>query len=230
MDWASSEIVEVLSFLLPGFVAAAVFFSLTSHPKPNEFERIVIALIFTIFVQSFIWIARITLHWIGDTYWSVGAWSNDAELPASVGIAILFGLIAVRAANKDLIHRHLRKAGFTKENSYPSEWYSAFSRNRSSYVVLHLKGERRLYGWPEEWPSRPDKGHFLVAEGEWLVEDGRIPAEGVTTILIPSTEVEMVEFLEAIPASAENRDAHYGESTSSTPVEAATDNFGEERR
>ena len=29
MSWASGEIVSVLVFLLPGFVAAAVFYSLT---------------------------------------------------------------------------------------------------------------------------------------------------------------------------------------------------------
>ena len=40
MSWASSEIVAVLTFLLPGFVATAVFFSLTSHPRPNEFGQV----------------------------------------------------------------------------------------------------------------------------------------------------------------------------------------------
>ena len=33
MNWASGEIVGVLSFLLPGFVAAAIFYSLTSYPN-----------------------------------------------------------------------------------------------------------------------------------------------------------------------------------------------------
>ena len=46
MSWASSEVVSVLTFLLPGFVAAAVFYSLTSHPKPGAFDRIVQALVF----------------------------------------------------------------------------------------------------------------------------------------------------------------------------------------
>lgn len=35
MTWASGEAVGVLAFLLPGFVAAAVFYSLTSYPKPG---------------------------------------------------------------------------------------------------------------------------------------------------------------------------------------------------
>ena len=50
--WSSSEAVAVLTFLLPGFVAAAVFYSLTSHPRPNNFGSVVQALMFTIVVQG----------------------------------------------------------------------------------------------------------------------------------------------------------------------------------
>ena len=52
VDWASSEIVGVLTFLLPGFVAAGIFYSLTSHPKPSAFDRTVLALIFTVVGQT----------------------------------------------------------------------------------------------------------------------------------------------------------------------------------
>ena len=74
-----------------------------------------------------------------------------------------------------------------------------------SFTVLHLKGERRLYGWPTEWPSRPDEGHFLIEEGEWLDDDGeRRPAEGVAGMVVPASEVEMVEFLsQATPTKSE---------------------------
>ena len=48
MIWATNEVVSVLVFLLPGLVASAIFYSLTSHPKPNEFGQVAQALIFTI--------------------------------------------------------------------------------------------------------------------------------------------------------------------------------------
>ena len=38
MDWANNTI-EVLYFLVPGFIAAAVYYGLTSAAKPNTFER-----------------------------------------------------------------------------------------------------------------------------------------------------------------------------------------------
>ena len=52
MSWANSEVVSILVFLLPGFVAAAVFYSLTSYPKPNEFGQVIQALVFTMVGQS----------------------------------------------------------------------------------------------------------------------------------------------------------------------------------
>ena len=48
MSWAFGDIVGVLTFLLPGFVAASIFYSLTSYPKPSPFDRVVQALIFTV--------------------------------------------------------------------------------------------------------------------------------------------------------------------------------------
>ena len=191
MSWASSEAVTILSFLLPGLVAVAVFHMFTSHPKPSEFERVVQALIFTILVQA---VAELAL-WIGRLQGQEALWGEGSEILVSVGIALILGLIAVYFSNTDTLHRFVRFLRLTRETSYPSEWYSAFHHNSDCYVVLHLQGQRRLYGWPEEWPSRPGQGHFRVAQGEWLVGDERIPATGVVAIVVPAREVDMVEFL-----------------------------------
>ena len=191
MSWASSEAVAVLSFLLPGFVSVAIFHMFTSHPKPGEFERVVQALIFTILVRA---IAEMTL-WAGRLFGRETLWADETEIVVSVGIALILGLITVSFSNTDTLHRLARFLRLTRETSYSSEWYSAFHHNPDCYVVLHLQGQRRLYGWPEEWPSRPDQGHFRIAQGEWLVGDERIPAEGVVSIVVPAREVDMVEFL-----------------------------------
>ena len=89
---------------------------------------------------------------------------------------------------------------------------------RSFSVVLHLNGERRLYGWPEEWPSRPEEGHFRIAEGECLIDDRRVPATGVSALLIPAGEVEMVEFLK-MEFQSEPQKARHGKTTNATTIE-----------
>ena len=191
MGLASSETVSILMFLLPGFVAAAVFYWLTSHPRPGAFERIVQALIFTVLVQAMVKMFFIVVESIGWTF----SWNEAWRLVFSTLVAIGLGFLSVYFLNKDILHRYLRCIGITRENSYPSQWYSAFDRHADCYLILHLKGERRLYGWPTEWPSRPDEGHFLIEEVEWLHGDERTPAEGVVGMLVPVSEVVMVEFL-----------------------------------
>ena len=146
MSWASSEAVAVLSFLLPGFVAVAIFHMFTPHPKPSEFERIVQALIFTILVQA---VAEFML-WIGWQLRHEILWGDATGIVVSVGIALVLGTVAVFFSNTDALHRFVRFLRLTKETSYSSEWYSAFHHNPDCYVVLHLQGQRRLYGWPEE--------------------------------------------------------------------------------
>ncbi len=206
MTWLSGELVGLLTFLLPGFVAVAIFHSLTSHPKPSAFDRVIQALIFTVIVQSVIpWLL---LLFNGDSG-GYANWGEDLKLGVSVSGAVILGLIATYVFNNDSLHKVLRWLRVTKETSYSSEWYRAFSKFDGSYVILNLASKRRLYGWPEEWPSAPDSGHFSIAEPEWLAEDEnghkekkenghkekKMTDQHVSAILIPVTEVEMVEFV-----------------------------------
>lgn len=198
MEWlSSSETIEILVFFLPGFVAVIVFYSFTSHPKPNIFEQIIQSLLFTITVSTILWFFKA----------QIVSWNENITLLLSIAIAGLLGIIAVYLINEDILHRLLRKFKVTKETSYPSEWYSAFSRLSDCYVVLHMNGGRRLYGWPSEWPSNPSEGHFLIQDGEWLLENNeREPITGVVAILIPASEVEMVEFLPQVSAKGQRND------------------------
>ena len=126
MSWASSEVVSVLTFLLPGFVAAAVFYSLTSHPKPSAFDRVVQALIFTVVGQAIMAL----FFALGSSAKTDMQWLRNWEPALSVLIAVVLGLVASYASNRDTVHRILRHLGVTKETSYSSEWYSASAASR----------------------------------------------------------------------------------------------------
>lgn len=75
----SSELLELLRQLLPGFLTAWVFHALTAYPKQSQFERVIQALIFTLLVKvlsdSF---KEITIY-IGSFY-KVFEWSTGKEL------------------------------------------------------------------------------------------------------------------------------------------------------
>ncbi len=51
---AASYVITILQYLLPGFIAAWVFYALTSYPKRSQFEQVIQALIFTMVVQSLV--------------------------------------------------------------------------------------------------------------------------------------------------------------------------------
>ncbi len=178
-----SELIDILIYLLPGLIAAATFYALTSHPKPGTFERVVQALIFTV-------LAQITADQL-----PIRDQPQNWHTIASVCSAVLLALLATYFSNNDILHGLLRKLAVTKETAHPSEWYSAFARKDPRYVVLHLKDRRRIYGWPEEWPGQPDRGHFRIAEPEWLDSKKSVGEHTVEWILIPAEEVRMVEFL-----------------------------------
>ena len=208
-EWSSATI-ALLTFLLPGFLSAAVYFSLTSVPKPPAFERVIQALIFTTIV-----------HAIGALCGLSGiiqdlAQPNSIEFSATVGIALLLGALTAVAVNTDALHTILRHCRITRETAYPTEWYAAFAEHPNSYVVLHMTRDRRLYGWPSVWPSRPDEGHFIILNPEWLTRDDKRHEAG-ETIAVPITDVELVEFVR----SAKTEHSRDGDEADTPPAAAS---------
>jgi hypothetical protein len=188
------DALTVIYQLLPGFLAAWIFYAFTAHSKAGPFERIVEALILTAIIKVLV-IALSQLFFLLGHAVSLGFWTEDSALVVSLVIAVALGLLLARYAHTNKLHEKLCYWGFSCRTSYPSEWFSAFRRQRT-WVVLHLKDQRRLYGWPQEWPDHPDVGHFIIDQPEWLLEDGRsAPVHQVRNILVPATEVQMVEFM-----------------------------------
>jgi len=194
MERVVPEAISLLQFLLPGFLAAWVFYAFTSYRKPSEFERIVQALIFTLLVKAGLTCVRGMLIFAGHRF-TIGRWTSDVELLWSISIGFLLGILFSYLANTDHFHSLVRYLGITRETSFPSEWFGAFLKN-VTYVVLQLKDERRIYGWPMNWPSTPNIGYFTLREASWLDGENQIPIKGVSSVLINSEDVRWVEFME----------------------------------
>lgn len=214
MEGISKDIVGIIFQLLPGFIVAWILYGLTAHLKPSSFERIVQALIFTVLVRAMLMVLKMITIVIGNKYYIFGVWNNEVEFVWSIILAIITGLFMSWCINNDFplylfrkdgegkchfcfkwLHKILSKIKLTDKTLHPSEWYTAFNSD-PRYIVLHLAGERRLYCWPRQYPDDPQKGHFLVEEAAWLLDDGSsAPLYSVKQVLIPSSEVERIEFL-----------------------------------
>lgn len=194
MDSISKDVITILQYLLPGLLAAWIFYGFTSYPKPPQFERVIEALIFTLIIQSVVFFEKVAVLKVG-VLWNVGNWNEHSEIICSTVSAIFLGALFSYYANNDKFHKLIRHIGISRETSYPSEWFGTFLKN-VTYVVLHLKDERRIYGWPIEWPSDPDRGHILLEQASWIKDGEEIPITGVKSVLIDVDDVRWVEFME----------------------------------
>lgn len=195
MELPTSDLFELFTKLLPGFLAAAVFHALTPYPKRDVFERVIAALIFTLFAQLLVAAIHAAALWVGTLGFTVGAWGRMTELSWGAIIGIGLGVIWAHAVNNGWTHALLHRVGTTKRTSLPTQWFSAFS-GLERFVVLHFKDGRRLMGWPIEWPDEPDSGHFVLQAPSWLMDDGTAADMcQVEAFLVSGKDVEAVEFL-----------------------------------
>lgn len=203
MDWASSDIITVIFFLLPGFIAAWVFYGFTGYEPPEMMSRVIQAMILTMIIRVFTAGMREISYVLADLM-TLGTWTEDVELAWSIVLAFAVGLVYAICANNDIPHRWLRRSSGSKwlgnltltvNTAEPSEWYGAFSTN-NRWITLHLEGERRILGWPSEWPNTPQVGHFVIQYARWINDDGtQTPLNSVQAIMIPVTSVQIVEFM-----------------------------------
>jgi hypothetical protein len=195
----TSELINLFNFLLPGFITSFVFYALIPFPKRSEFEAVIIALIWTVIINALIEGIGYIFIATGNQTYAVAEREHIIKTVLAIILAIVIGFLWSYFYNNDIIHRALRKFRITNQPSYPSEWYGAFSET-NTYIVLYLKDERRIMGWPLFWPTYPQKGHFVLENARWLIDNNGkndiIALDVCVKIMIDAANVEMVEFVQ----------------------------------
>ena len=192
MDNLFSQATPLLLFLLPGFLSAWIFYGLTAHPKPSQFERTIEALVFTFVVKGITGAIKTGLVAAGS-FIAVGVWNDESQTVWSIVAASALGIGVAAAVNKDTFHSWLRRRGFTSRTSYPSEWFCVLDSN-PAYVILQLQDGRRLTGWPKEWPVNPSTGQFYMQQPAWIDENGYVvDLANLDGIIVHATDVRWVE-------------------------------------
>lgn len=193
MEDLKSEIVGILWALLPGFVAAWIYYGLTAHRKQSQFERVVQAVIFTGLTLPIVLLIKVIANGI-SRYIDFHVWDANVQAAWGVIVGMGLGLLISYLVNTNKLHAWLLKKGITKRTAFPSEWFSAFELDQRR-VLLHLDDGRRLCGWPYENPDHHDAGHFVLMEPEWILPNNkRIPISTTNRMLVPASKVVIVEF------------------------------------
>lgn len=194
MPELSKDVVALLQYLAPGFLVAWVYFGLTSHIKPSQFERVVQAVIFTVAIQAIVVIEKIFAEYVGRQWGSLGEWTTESDLIASLATAVVFGICISALTNIDAFHALARKLKLSTRSGHPGEWHAAFC-DHPCYVVLQLKDGTRLYGWPSRWPSESSTGHFFIENVTRVANDVTHELSELQGILVDAKDVASVEFV-----------------------------------
>jgi hypothetical protein len=187
MDSISSETINILKTLTPGFIVVFLINSLRPAKKRSNIEFSFMALMFTGIVD---FTAREVSLCLPESGFLVDV--------APFGIAILFGLLFSGVLNHDLIHKALRKVKVTKESAYPSILHGVFMQ-REDYVTVFLETDEKFYGWPKEFPTELENECFVLqvvernADGSRvLLKDGFPKIE--KEVLLRMKDIKRIEF------------------------------------
>ena len=201
MDLTNSDLLALLLALLPGLITAELVSALTVREQRKPLERVIQALLYT-FLNHVTWIVVVGL--VNGAL----AWAGRPALADTTGVhmvglavcAIAWGFGVAWIINTGRSHRFLReRLGITKTGSRPSVWYDVFY-DRQQYVVVHLKDERRVYGWPLKYSEHSDRGHLFLTRAEWLEGPGG-QARPEFSLLINVADIQYIEFVEFLDAT-----------------------------
>jgi len=79
MPEIAKDTIALLSYLLPGFLAAWVLYGLTSNPKPAQFERVIEALILTFFIHVLLPVAQGVYVLFGKHFYGLRPWDSTSQ-------------------------------------------------------------------------------------------------------------------------------------------------------
>ena len=196
MESISVDVINLLKFLLPGFMAAWIFYSLTSFSKPSQFERVVQALILTFIIQSVTSSIKLLFIFIGkNTTYNYGTWDTSTSVIWSMIIAIFTGLLFSYISHTDKLHCLLRKLNITKRTSYQCEWLKT-SKWHNAPVTLTLKNGKRIHGWAREWSSSTEStGHVVLEKASWINKHTNKYNDLTSEfIMLKAIDIDFVEF------------------------------------
>ncbi len=190
------QALQILIFLIPGFIASAVLNALVVRKDKNEFGRIVEALVFTLIIFTIYSLfsdkSPVALSTVGDnmTY----SYDSHAFLYL-VAISVILPVVMSFLVTHDLHMRLSRKLHISKKTARTSVWVDVFY-DLDNYVIVNFKDGRRIYGWPTYFSTDPDQQYVFLSNAAWIEETEFKPLEGAEGILItPELEIESIEML-----------------------------------
>ena len=193
---------NVLIFLLPGFISQRIIEGLVVTGKPADITRVIDALVFSLFnylIYSLLALP-LALKPVPFTLSPGGQPQFTGREVAGIGvlflIAVFVGLIYSKSLNAGWHYNFFRKLQFTRKTGRVDVWYDVFSDFRRRWIRVHLKDGTQIIGWPDYYSDNPEKRELFLAEAMITRPDGAsYDLSGPGILLTEKAEIERIEIL-----------------------------------
>ena len=192
---------NVLIFLLPGFLTDRIVVSLSSPRKRSDVVLVIDALVFA-FVDYVIYSivsSRFKLAAV-PVQFSEGATHFTSEQASALGalllVALVAGLFWAKASDAGWIYGPLKFAHLTRVTGRVDAWHDVFNEYHGRWLQLILKDGTKITGWARYFSDDPDKRELFRREAFVEPPEGNdYDVFGPGILLTELTEIVRVQIL-----------------------------------
>jgi hypothetical protein len=199
------EALGVLLVLLPGFACAYVVQMLAVRRKQTELDKIVEALLFSLFL----YVATLPffgyvfpIHWQNTSTGNLEINQivfNWKHLSALAFGALALGMLYAASINHDWLMWAFRKMRITERTARSTIWNDVFQET-GGYVQVGLSDGRCVLGWLSSYSDEASEASLFLEQAAWIVKEENgseteIEIEGPGILLTSQMAIEYVIFL-----------------------------------
>ena len=195
------QALQVLVFLIPGFISATILNVLIVRKAKSELGKIVEALIFSLIIYTIYSLvvdkSPVALIQVGES----STYSYDSEAFLWLGLfSIVIPLVLAFLVTNDLHMKLSRFFRISRRTARSSVWFDVFA-DQKKHVIIDFADGRRIYGWPMYYSDNPEDQYVFLYDPAWIEQDDAtgeskfidVDIEGI--LITPEQSIESIMFL-----------------------------------
>lgn len=189
------QALQILIFLIPGFISATILNALVVRKAKTELGRIIEALILSMLIYTIYslisGVSPVTLNQIEKSI----VYSYDSKSFLWLGVLSL-GIPAILSLliTNDLHMKLARFLWISRRTARSSVWFDVFYDIRK-HIIINLEDGRRIYGWPLYYSNDPESPYIFLSKPSWVQEERFIDLDIEGILITPEEKIESIEFL-----------------------------------
>ena len=199
------EGLQILVFLLPGFITSKVIDSLFVSPQKPQLDKIASALVYSFVSYSTFAIAQnyfkitspvsASLQPIGGNNILAPVFNYSGFLSLLL-ISVGWGVLIALSLNNDFHTSIMRKIRATNRTSRSTVWCDVLATERA-WLKVNLKDGRKVLGWPKYFSDTPEEGTLFLSHAFWLdINNKKFPISGAGILILGKEGINSIEFWE----------------------------------